>query len=230
MPLESALYISDLNVGNPASTDSVAQADDHIRLIKAAIKATFPNVSGPVTSNQSELNNFVPAGVIVMWSGEVAPAGWSLCDGTNGTPDLRNRFVVSTGSSYNLNQTGGSFTSDFAGGHTHTATSAGSHTHSGSTGGTALTLAEIPSHSHTWDGLSTSEDNNFTAGTRFLREGSTVNSASFTVTTSTAGNGATHNHSISSDGSHNHTIGSVNDHTHFINPPPYYALAYIMKI
>ena len=35
-------------------------------------------------------------GVISMWSGDLAslPAAWQLCDGTNGTPDLRDRFVV----------------------------------------------------------------------------------------------------------------------------------------
>lgn len=36
----------------------------------------------------------VPGGVIVMWSGTTAPTGWSLCDGTNGTPDLRGKFIV----------------------------------------------------------------------------------------------------------------------------------------
>ena len=51
----------------------------------------------------------VPKGSIVMWSGSVAsiPAGFTLCDGTNGTPDLRNKFVIGAGQSYSVNQTGG---------------------------------------------------------------------------------------------------------------------------
>lgn len=45
---------------------------------------------------QSTNVSVVPSGVIVMWSGTIAniPSGWHLCDGTNGTPDLRNFFVV----------------------------------------------------------------------------------------------------------------------------------------
>ena len=52
----------------------------------------------------------VPKGGIIKWSGAVAdiPGGWALCDGTNGTPDLRNRFIVGAGDTYNPNDTGGS--------------------------------------------------------------------------------------------------------------------------
>ncbi|HZQ46076.1 MAG TPA: hypothetical protein VFC07_03615, partial [Verrucomicrobiae bacterium] len=44
----------------------------------------------------ARLTNGIPTGGIIMWSGSIAtvPAGWHLCDGTSGTPDLRNRFVV----------------------------------------------------------------------------------------------------------------------------------------
>lgn len=231
MPLESASYISDLNSANPLSTDSVSQSDDHIRLIKAAIKATFPNITGPVTATQAALNVPIPSGVIVLWSGSVAtiPSGWALCNGSSGTPDLRDRFVVGAGSTYAVGATGGSTTSSASGGHTHTESSAGSHSHTGVTGDTSLTVNQIPSHTHTWSGTSTSEDNNYTAGTNYLREGSTVNSSSFTVTTTASGEGAAHSHTISSDGSHTHTITAVGDHTH-TTTPPYYALAYIMKL
>lgn len=56
MPLETGTYISDLNTSNPGVNDSVGQADDHLRLIKASLKNTFPNVSGAVSPTHTELN------------------------------------------------------------------------------------------------------------------------------------------------------------------------------
>ena len=51
----------------------------------------------------------IPSGVIMMWSGSIAtiPSGFVLCNGANGTPDLRDRFIVAAGSSYNPGDTGG---------------------------------------------------------------------------------------------------------------------------
>jgi microcystin-dependent protein len=53
--------------------------------------------------------NGIPKGGIIMWSGTVSqiPDGWALCDGSNGTPDLRDRFVVGAGNGYALGATGG---------------------------------------------------------------------------------------------------------------------------
>ena len=59
MALESTTYIDGLNPANPSSTDSVSQADDHLRLLKSTIKSTFPNVSGAVTKTHTQLNNSV---------------------------------------------------------------------------------------------------------------------------------------------------------------------------
>lgn len=56
MALESATYISDLVSTNPTSSDPLAQGDDHLRLLKSTLKATFPNVSGAVTPTHTELN------------------------------------------------------------------------------------------------------------------------------------------------------------------------------
>lgn len=51
----------------------------------------------------------VPQGAILLWSGaaNAIPSGWALCDGTNGTPDLRGRFLVGAGGSYAVGATGG---------------------------------------------------------------------------------------------------------------------------
>ena len=56
MGLETGTYISDLNSSNPVAGDPVNEGDDHIRLIKSTVKATFPSVSGAVTSTHTELN------------------------------------------------------------------------------------------------------------------------------------------------------------------------------
>ena len=56
MALESPTYISDLVATNPVGSDNISDGDAHIRNLKSAIKATFPNVSGAVTPTHTELN------------------------------------------------------------------------------------------------------------------------------------------------------------------------------
>ena len=56
MALESGTYIDSLNASNPASTDGLGQADDHIRLLKSTIKSTFPNIDAAVTATEDNLN------------------------------------------------------------------------------------------------------------------------------------------------------------------------------
>ena len=69
------------------------------------------------------LANSVPTGAIMMWSGSIAsiPSGWLLCNGSSGTPDLRDRFIVGAGSTYAVAATGGSANATLVS-HTHTAT------------------------------------------------------------------------------------------------------------
>jgi hypothetical protein len=75
--------------------------------------------------NSSPLTTNIPTGGIIMWSGSIAsiPACWHICDGTAGTPDLRNRFVMGAGSTYAVGATGGNAT------HTNTVAEMASHTH-----------------------------------------------------------------------------------------------------
>lgn len=93
--------------------------------------------SGQVMVSQGSGNtpvwgNAFVAGMIMLWSGSSAsiPSGWLLCDGTSGTPDLRNRFVVGAGSTYAVGATGGSADAIVVA-HTHTGTTSsnGNHNH-----------------------------------------------------------------------------------------------------
>lgn len=74
----------------------------------------------------------LPNGVIMLWSGSIAsiPDGWALCDGSGGTPDLRDRFVVGAGTTYAVDATGGAAT------HTHAA-----GTYAAATATTGITVA-----------------------------------------------------------------------------------------
>ncbi len=66
----------------------------------------------------------VPSGGIILWSGSqgAIPTGWYLCNGSNGTPDLRDKFIVGAGNSYAVGSTGGTKDAVVVA-HTHTATS-----------------------------------------------------------------------------------------------------------
>jgi hypothetical protein len=143
-----------------------------------------------------------PAGGIIMWSGSIAaiPTGWVLCDGTNGTPNLRDRFVIGAGSSYAVAATGGSKDAVVV-----------AHSHSGSVSGTT---GGAGGHSHN---ITLSSQTG--AGVQPL--GATNNSAG-TGSTQAVGD---HSHSFS--GSFSTSSAGVSGTN--ANLPPYYALAYIMK-
>ena len=84
---------------------------------------SYDNLYGIIGTAPASGTTF-PAGGIIIWSGAIGavPVGWYLCDGTNGTPDLRNRFIVGAGSTYSVGATGGSADAVVVT-HTHTATS-----------------------------------------------------------------------------------------------------------
>lgn len=236
MALETSTYIDGLVSTNPLGSDPLADADGHIRLIKSTIKATFPNITGAVTATQDDLNAPFPSGGIIMWSGsiETIPGGWVLCDGNNSTPDLRDRFVVGAGLGYAVGDTGGSATVVLETAnlpvHSHpvdiNTDVKGSHAHGGSTS-TANLSGDF------WVG----GGNNGTSGIVSLiqnggRPGLDANSGFQQLYRVNA----THGHSISTDsqGSHSHNVsgntGNAGSGTAHENRPPYYALAYIMKV
>ncbi len=123
-----------------------------------------------------------PVGTIVIWSGaaENVPNGWALCDGQDGRPDLRDRFVLGTGDKHAVGETGGSES-------------------------IRLTLDQLPNHSHT------------------IHVGTASGSASFQHIKASSGSTPTYNGS----GIPSAYTGGSAPHP---NIPPYYTLAYIMKL
>ena len=106
--------------------------------------ATYDNLYG-ILGTIPAASSTLPTGMILLWSGSIGsiPTGYLLCDGTNSTPDLRDRFIIGAGNTYSVNQTGGTADSIVVS-HTHTATSTSTvtdpghfHTASISTGGAA---------------------------------------------------------------------------------------------
>lgn len=187
---------------------------------------------------QAGMRNYMPSGVIVMWSGSIAaiPSGWALCNGLNGTPNLQDRFIVGAGNSYAVGATGGAatvaLTVDQLPSHSHGASAwtdqQGSHQHGGGTSGVGdhqhiSPWGESDARGATW-GVS--------GGTGYQGSGQT-DWDNYQYMTSPAGN---HSHSITTDwqGQHGHnvgvSIGSTGSGNAHENRPPYYALAYIMKL
>jgi hypothetical protein len=131
-------------------------------------------------SNTPTWGNAFVAGMIMLWSGSSAtiPSGWLLCDGTNSTPDLRNRFVVGAGSTYAVGATGGSANAIVVS-HTHTITDSG-HQHAPPAGLSAPYLSntftgdgEIDGSNHQGPG----ERNAVTGNSASATTGITINSA-----------------------------------------------------
>ena len=204
---------------------------------------TAPDVWGPVLPTAV---GGVPAGVIVAFHGSVIPSGWAVCDGLNGTPNLQDRFIIGASNSRAAGSSGGESSvtltaaqsgvpahghttanadaphshpltqTDLA--HTHSISPVGSHAHQGkwipyvnevSVGGTGKTAIQggIGHDAIPFDG-----GHDHTAGYALGLHGHTVQSGN-----------ATHSHSVNA----NTAANASQAHN---NMPPYYALAFIMKL
>ena len=116
--------------GRPANEVWLTYGFNYKFVLKTADDSTiqtYDNLYG-IIGTQPASGATIPAGLISMWSGSIGsiPAGWYLCDGSNGTPNLTDRFVIGAGSAYAVNGTGGvssiTLTTNNLPAHTHTAT------------------------------------------------------------------------------------------------------------
>jgi len=173
----------------------VKKGDNLFRQTKAQFTSVIDSNTinvGTITATTVISNSVVPVGSIIMWAGSpteflLLPPNWKLCDGSNGTPDLRNRFIVAAGGEHAIGDTGGD-------------------------DGVALTAANMPEHDHQirirqqeqieiwgssvitiWDLAPNAGDTGYTQTRTTLKSGSTTPEP-------------------------------------FVTIPPFYALAYIMRI
>jgi hypothetical protein len=265
-----ALLISDI----VALTDAIAESyDDSKTYTDSQILTRAPTVHSHTAAQITDFSgavedvvNDIPGfnwvrGMIMMWSGSLAEigvgglAGWALCDGSNGTPNLRDRFVIGAGNKVpGATNPLASLDTNDAGQHVHTVA------------GTALSVAQLPSHAHSVSGSASvsgttglqnanhvhaSESGGRqvmvfvgggggqgTTGGGIAAGGSTTGAeqqnhahafsgaGSIAGTAAAVGSGSSHTHGLSFDGTHHHNITSQQ----LRDATPYYALAFIMKL
>jgi microcystin-dependent protein len=167
---------------------------------------TYDNLYG-IIGTQPASGATIPAGLIAMWSGSIGsiPSGWYLCDGSNGTPNLTDRFIIGAGSTYAVNGTGGvssvTLTTNNMPAHTHTATS---------------TVTD-PGHRHYVGSNDSTADPGGNPNQEFVRDAGVGNGPNtYSNTTTTGITVAT-------------TNASTGSGTSFSILNPYYALAFIQK-
>jgi hypothetical protein len=245
MALESATFINQLNSANPSEGDPIINAADHMRLIKACLQATFPNFTGvAVSSTESQLSlGVVPTGGVIMWTGSTAPAGWGLCNGTTYTkssgsgtitaPNLQDQFIVGAGDYFAVGAVGGSF----------------NHAHTFTDNGVALSIGQIPNFSisisdpgHNHGVNDPGHSHNINEGTISVSGGSSATQvvvrgygSGNPGSTNGAGTGIWLNGSATGitawpngPGNQAHSHSGTTGNTSTL--PPYYALAFIMKL
>src|SRR6056297_1655110 len=210
-PANGAYIKGKVKIGNPPDEWDTQQleVDGNINAEGNITATGNMNTTGKVQENGNDL---LPKGAIIMWSGTSPPDGWALCDGTNG-PDLRGRFIVgyenrstipahSDNNYKTIESTGGEKN------HTLTIDEMPSRNHNGATGGAKAILSlqvegmgSGTDHGHELD----QADNNPTSG-------------------------YTNDSDIISQSSHTHTIASQGGGSAHENRPPYYVLAFIIKL
>lgn len=197
---------------------------EHLRAASLAAKGLIGEVAGATAEALGEMaealeelaaqqqggipaaGGGIPSGLVAVWSGaaDAVPDGWALCDGENGTPDLRDRFVLGAGSSYEVGATGGE------------------KTHK-------LTVSEMPSHSHV-EYVNDGSGWNYIKSGRYPASAKIANvTGSGTRSTAYTFMGQS-NDGIYDNLQEDLRTGNAGSSQAHNNMPPYYALCYIMKL
>lgn len=198
-------------VGAETDVDATTKKKDvTVRVYKKG--EALPRSSVIVTRYNKSMDSSLPSGSIIPWYGNLGsiPNGFLICDGSNGTPDLRDRFIVGAGNSYGLSAVGGAAS-------------------------VQLSWNEMPSHAHTRGSMNIT---GYFRSSRFTYEWpSTGGAMSYSQLNNGAGGGTSsgsgwYQSQINFNAASNWTgetswAGSNYAHE---NRPPYYALYYIMKV
>jgi microcystin-dependent protein len=208
-----------LPTGNSGKIVKGAEIDTELSAVANAIASkadiNSPNLTGTPSAPTANLGSnttqlattafvaaglsaLIPTGVITLWSGSIAsiPSGWALCNGSSGTPDLRDRFVVGAGSTYAVGATGGANTV------TLDTTMIPAHSHSVSASGTSGTVSTDHVHSTTSTGTADAVNLDHThSGTT----SAVSNDHNHTFSGTSSGQSQTHSHAVSDPG-HGHSL------------------------
>ena len=173
-----------------------------------------------------------------MYTGSTAPSGWAICNGQNGTPDLRDRFIVGAGSAYSVNNTGGAnsvtLTEAQMPSHNHSFSGSSSHSHTVNNHSHSFSGSGSNTHSHgipRGQGGADADITPYVADDTVENIQSSFSSDSTSITINVSGttggsSPGTNSQTVSISGNTG-SKGSGNSHE---NRPPYYALMFIMKL
>lgn len=171
---------------------------------------TTPRASLTFNRYSVSSGSSVPAGSIIPWYGNLAniPNGFALCDGKNGTPDLRNRFIVGAGDTYKLSDIGGE-------------------------DAVKLEPSQTSSHYHTF-GYHNGNNNGYFITTASKKINASLPSGTYPAKWNGSGGGGWYGWDGSGWAGGQNLVTSLTVATEALKPhenrPPYYALHYIMKL